>query len=165
MQSSMSMKITHDKFRFHVTTIEIDGESITVGGNNYNTTLKMTYNQGANIKKINSGITDLLLEICENLHHRVIVPAKSLLLNFSKNGGQMDMDRVGTSLHYSFPERAVMMCPVKNTGIDDLCSYIAESLSDEIKEKTTFQTQIDKIKVKVSQNIGPKVATAKLRLN
>jgi hypothetical protein len=159
------MKLTHDKFRFHVTTIELSGETITVGGNNYNTILKMTYNQGADIKKINSGIIDFLLQICEDLHHRVIVPAKSLLLNFNKNGGQLDMDLIGTSLHYSFPERAVMMCPVKNTGIDDLCSYVAESLSDKIKEKTNFQIQIDKIKVKVSQNVGPRIATVKLRFN
>ena len=160
------MKLTHDKARFHVTTLEVENGSIVLGGNNYNARLVLSFKENATeISSVCKDFIGHLTQLCELLHHSVIIPADSTELAISKSGSQVNVNLVHGNLHYSFPERAVVLCPIKNTSIEDLCQYLSSGLVQKIKEKTTWEKLVCKAKIKVTQNVGPRTAVSKVRLN
>lgn len=166
MRPRLSMKLFHDKFRFHITTLEIVNDSITVGGNNYNTSLSVYCKENvSDTKEIAKFLTETLVSLCEKLHHGVVIPENSEVLVISRVGGQINVNPLHESLRYSFPERAVRLCPIKNTTINDLCLYLSDSLHELIKEQPNISSLISKLKLKVNQNIGPKSSANKFKVN
>lgn len=165
MNSELSIKLTHDKFRFHVSTVETDNGNIFIGGNNYRLVLVLYYTGQVDAEKINLSITNLSLQICETLHHKTIVPSENPLLSVSKTEAQVNIDKIGGQGHLSFPLSCIAIVKLENTHIEDLCSHVGRTLIEKIKEKSSLEQSINKIKVKVSQNIGPRVATMKFSIN
>jgi len=165
MNSELSIKITHDKFRFHVATVETENNNIVIGGNNYRLVLVLYYSDQVDVEKVNSSITNLALEVCENLHHRTIIPSENPLLSVSKTEAQVNVDKIGGHDHLSFPLSCTAIIKLENTHIEDLCSYIGKALIEKIKEKASLEQSINRIKVNVIQNIGPKEARMKFSIN
>lgn len=159
------MKLSHDKFRFHVSTIETENGNISIGGNNYRLNLVITYISSADIEKINNSIINFALQICESLHHKTIVPSESSHLIVTKTENQVNIDKTGGQEHMSFPQSCVYICRIPNTHIEDLCAYVGNTLIEKIKEKSSIEQSLRKIKVKVSQNIGPRTAAMRFVIN
>ena len=166
MESRISSKITHEKFRFHISTLEVESDTVNIGANNYNAFVVVYYNSTAtDINHSNKQITDLFAEICEGLHHYVIIPAENNLLTIQLALGQLTVECAIENLEYSFPERAVKLIASCNTTIDDICMYTGKLLIKNIKEKTNIQESISKIKLKIFQNIGNKISVMKFKLS
>lgn len=165
MNSHISMKLSHDKFRFHVSTIETENGNISIGGNNYRLNLDVAYIGSADFEKINNAIINFALQICESLHHKTIVPSENPNLLVTKTENQINIDKVSGQGHMSFPQSCILVCRISNTHIEDLCMYVGNTLIEKIKEKNNLEQSLKKIKVKVSQNIGPRVATMKFIIN
>ena len=45
-----------------------------------------------------------------------------------------------------------------------MCVYVGEKLIEQIKDKTDFQQDILKLKIKTVQSVGPAIATIKFKI-
>jgi archaellum component FlaF (FlaF/FlaG flagellin family) len=163
--NSLSIKLTHDKFRFHVSTIEVNEDSLSIGGNNYKVQVKVKYSGQVDVEKVNNSVTENLLQICESIHHRTLIPGDSLMVTVFKTDCQVSIERNAGGSHFSFPISSVFICPLLNTKIEDLCKYIGVLLLDKVKEKSSLSESVSSLKLKLFQNIGPRSATMKFQVS
>lgn len=162
---TLSSKLTHDKFRFHSSTIELDNDSVSIGGNNYKSSIKLKYISSADVDKVNQSVTQYFIAICESIHHRTLIPGQSPLITVTKSQNQVAIDKSSGGFHFSFPLSSVYICPILNCKIEDLCGYVGRVLIEKIKEKSNLDQSIQTLKIKIVQNIGARSATMKFALN
>jgi hypothetical protein len=166
MSGQIKINYENPKFRFHITAIEVNENSIVLSGNNYKSSISVSFAEGDfDREKMSENIINLFIKICDEIHHRVVIPMKNELLSINHIENQVDVRIVNSNRRYSFPFNDVALFPIKNAHIQDLCFLLGETVAKEIKETVINHTFIHKCKIRVSQNIGSKEATFKFSLN
>lgn len=154
-----SLKITNHKFRFHISTFESENNNISIGGNNYNASLKVKFLP--HIDHNFTALTNYLLAACEAIHHRTVVPTDNPYLVIKQNDLQVFIDSLDGLTHYALPKKAVAFCKMTNAKIEDFSLYLLEGLVSKLREDSVNCDGLKKIKLKVFQNVGPLQSSSK----
>ena len=78
-------------------------------------------------------LKQILMAICEELDHRVLVPVKSRQL--SVEIGEASVSLGFEDREWVFPRTDCALLPIENTTAEQLACYVAHRLSDALKER------------------------------
>ncbi|NUN14283.1 MAG: 6-carboxytetrahydropterin synthase [Myxococcales bacterium] len=93
----------------------------------------------------------IVKQLCDELDHRMILPTGSPHLSISLEGGVVWVchrdDR------FAFPQRDVILLPIRNTSTERLAEYLCAQLKDRLAS-TVPDAHIERIRVSVEESSG-----------
>lgn len=92
----------------------------------------------------------IIRDICSKLDHKVLIPCKSDVIQFtSKNEDSIEFN-VGKK-QYKLPLEDCCLLPLKTTSAEDLAEYFTEEIIKYLKDK---ETNLSSVQVCVNEGIG-----------
>ncbi len=80
-------------------------------------------------------LKQILMAICEELDHRMLVPVKSR--EFSVEIGEASVNLGFEDKEWVFPRTDCVLLPIENTTAEQLACYVAHRLSDALRERSS----------------------------
>ncbi len=80
-------------------------------------------------------LKQILMAICEELDHRMLVPVKSR--EFSVEIGEASVNLGFEDKKWVFPRTDCVLLPIENTTAEQLACYVAHRLSDALRERSS----------------------------
>ena len=80
-------------------------------------------------------LKQILMAICEELDHRMLVPVKSR--EFSVEIGGASVNLGFEDKEWVFPRTDCVLLPIENTTAEQLACYLAHRLSDALRERSS----------------------------
>lgn len=103
-------------------------------GHNYQVSVRVEGGLGADGYVLDFGLVkQAARRICERLDERVLLPADSDCLSFSRSGGQVAVTYEDGAA-FSFPESDVAVLPIVHTSAEELARYLLAQLRGELPD-------------------------------
>lgn len=103
-------------------------------GHNYQVSVRVEGGLGADGYVLDFGLVKRAAKrICERLDERVLLPAESDCLRFSRAGGQIAATYEDGAT-FSFPEGDVAMLPIAHSSAEELARYLLTQICGELPD-------------------------------
>jgi 6-pyruvoyltetrahydropterin/6-carboxytetrahydropterin synthase len=97
-------------------------------------------------------VKKMLKAICDQIDHRVLLPAESKLVKVERDGDSISAQY--KERRYLFPQEDVVLLPIPNVTSEMLAQYICGQMKEALRQKGVTHLSLIEVEVKESPGQG-----------